>query len=270
MIMMARVEHAEGNYTAAEAGFKAALASASTPGARVNAWSALLLFHRVQGQTTAALDALAHRFEAAAAVVPPTQLVAQRLSNLEVYFDTGREAEVRALIDEHGAQLPVPFNVVAAIAELQLALENRDVAAAEARLAAVESLIAANQMENLRGAALSAGAQLAGLKGEWERACALRQDVLRANPTDPFVHISIAECLRELGRLPEAEEAIRLALKRTPGSARAHVELARVLQARGDAAGARAALERALEMWSLAEPDFEPAAEARALLAAAP
>jgi hypothetical protein len=40
-----------------------------------------------------------------------------------------------------------------------------------------------------------------------------------------------------------------------------------VLKARGDAAGARAALERALTIWSLAEPDFEPAAEARTLLA---
>ena len=130
-------------------------------------------------------------------------------------------------------------------------------------------MIAASQIEALRNAALSAGARLAGLKGDWERAYALRQDYLRANPTDPFVHTDIAECLRELGRLEEAEQAIRLALRRIPGSAAANVELARVLEARGDAAGARAALERALAMWSLAEPDFEPAAEARALLAAA-
>lgn len=61
-----------------------------------------------------------------------------------------------------------------------------------------------------------------------------------------------------------------MTLQRIPGSATANVELARVLAARGDAAGSRAALERALAIWSLAEPDFEPAAEARALLAAAP
>jgi hypothetical protein len=46
-------------------------------------------------------------------------------------------------------------------------------------------------------------------------------------------------------------------------------ESLRVLEARGDSAGARAALERALAMWALAEPDFEPAAEARVLFAAA-
>ena len=107
-------------------------------------------------------------------------------------------------------------------------------------------MIAANQIENFRNSALSAGARLAGLKGDWERAYSLRQDFLRANPTDPLVHTGIAECLRELGRLAEAEQAIRLTLQRIPGSAAAYVELAQVLEARGDAAGARTALERAL------------------------
>jgi Flp pilus assembly protein TadD len=128
-------------------------------------------------------------------------------------------------------------------------------------------VIAADQLEAYRGPALTAGAQLAALKGDWERAFALRQEFLKANPTDPFVHSGIAESLRELGRLDEAERSIRLALQRLPGSASAYVELGRVLQARGDAAGARTAVERALSMWPLAEPDFEPAAKARTLLA---
>jgi tetratricopeptide (TPR) repeat protein len=128
-------------------------------------------------------------------------------------------------------------------------------------------MIAANQLETFRNSALSASARLAGLKGDWERAYALRQDFLRANPTDPLVHIGIAEALRQLGRLAEAEQAVRLTLQRIPGSATAHVELARILGARGDAAGARTALERALAIWSLAEPDFEPAGQARTLLA---
>ena len=269
LIISARIEHASGAFTAAEAGFKAALASAASPNARAGALAALHLYYRVQGQTTAALDALARRIEEAATVAAPIELVVLRLNSLDVYFETGRETEARAILDEYGRQLQAPTSVWTDIAELQLALENRDVPTAEAKLAAVESMIAASQIEALRNPALSAGARLAGLKGDWERAYALRQDYLRANPTDPFVHTDIAECLRELGRLEEAEQAIRLALRRIPGSAAAHVELARVLEARGDAAGARAALERALGMWSLAEPDFEPAAEARALLAAA-
>jgi tetratricopeptide (TPR) repeat protein len=269
LIISARIEHASGNFAAAEAGFRAALASAASPSARSTALSAQHLYYRVQGQTTAALDALARRVEEAATFLSPVELVVVRLSNLEVFFETGRQAEVQAILDELSGQLQPPTSIWADIAALQLALATRDIPTAEATLTTVESMIAANQIETFRNAALSAGARLAGLKGDWERAYRLRQDYLRANPTDPFVHTDIAECLRELGRLAEAEEAIRQALRRIPGSAAANVELARVLQARGDAAGARAALERALAMWSLAEPDFEPAAEARALLAAA-
>jgi len=270
LIRVAQLDHRVGNFAAAESGLKAALASAASPNARANAWGALHLYYRIQGQSTAALDALARRIEEFASFQPPLQVVGLRLNNLDIYFETGREAEARAILDEYGGQLQAPSNIVAEIAELQLALENRDIPSAEARLATVESTIARNQTETFRNAALTAGARLAGLKGDWQRAYAIRQDYLRANPTDPLVHLGLSESLRELGRLAEAEQSIRLTLQRIPGSATANVELARVLAARGDAAGSHAALERALAIWSLAEPDFEPAAEARALLAAAP
>ena len=269
MIRLALLDHRVGEFAAAEAGLKAALASAASPNARANAWAALHLYYRIQGQTTAAFDALTRRLDESASFVAPIQLVALRLNSLDIYFDTGRQTEVRAILDEYGGQLQAPTSIIALLAELELALENRDVAGAEARLATVESMIAANQIEAYGSRALSAGARLAALKGDWERAYALRQEFLRANPTDSIVHSGIAESLRELGRLAEAEQAIRLTLQRIPGSATAYVELARVLRARGDALGAGTALERALAIWSLAEPDFEPAAEARALLTAA-
>jgi tetratricopeptide (TPR) repeat protein len=268
VLMAARLDNAAGDFAAAESGFQAALAAAASPGARSSALGNLHLFYRVQGQSTAAFDALAKRIEEGTAFMSPIQLVSLRLGSLDAYFDTGREAEAQAIIAEYGGQLRPPANSAAVVAELRFALEVGDVPTAEAKLATVESMIAENQLEALRSTAFSAGAQLAGLKGDWERAYALRQDFMRANPTDPFVHVDIAESLRELGRLDEAEQAVRVGLQRLPGSAAAYVELGRVLQARGDIAGARAALERSLAMWSRAEPDFEPAAEARALLAA--
>ena len=59
-----------------------------------------------------------------------------------------------------------------------------------------------------------------------------------------------------------------MTLERIPASATANVELARILGAGSDVAGPRVELERALAIWSRADPDFEPAAEARTLLAA--
>ena len=269
MIRLALLDNRIGDFAAAESGLRAALTAAATPNERQNAWAALHRFYRIQGQGAAAFDALARRIEEAETIVSPIELIVLRLNSLDVYFETGREAEARAILDEYGAQLQAPTNVWADIAALQLALDTREIPAAEAKLAAVESMIASTQIETFRNATLTAGARLAGLKGDWERAYSLRQDYLRANPTDPLVHTGIAESLRELGRLDEAEQAIRLTLERVPGSATAYVELARILEARGDDAGARAGLERALAMWSRADPDFEPAAEARDLLAAA-
>ncbi|HET8698756.1 MAG TPA: tetratricopeptide repeat protein, partial [Gammaproteobacteria bacterium] len=188
LIRSAQLEHRAGNFTAAEAGLKAALASAPSPRARANVWAALHFYYRVQGQTTAAFDALAHRLEEADTFLPPLQLMALKLGTLDAYFETGREADVRALLDEYASQLEGPANAVVSIAELNLALANRDVPAAETRLAALESMITANQLEAYRSAAVSAAARLAGLKGDWDGAYALRQEYQRANPTDPLVY----------------------------------------------------------------------------------
>jgi tetratricopeptide (TPR) repeat protein len=267
LIRSAQLEHRAGNFAAAEAGLKAALASAPSPRARANVYAALHFYYRVQGRTTEAFDALARRFEESDSFLAPLQLVALKLNTLDAYFENGREAEVRALLDEYAGQLQAPANAVVLIAELNLALAKRDVPEAETKLVAVESMITANQLEALRSSAVSAAARLAALKEDWERAYALRQEYQRANPTDPLVYAGLSEALRHLGRLDEAEQAARLTLARIPASAPGQVELARVLQAKGDTAGARAALERALAVWSRAEPEYEPAVEARQLLA---
>jgi tetratricopeptide (TPR) repeat protein len=266
MILSARLDHRVGNFAAAEDGFRAAVAAAASPAARANAWMALHTYYRVQGQTGPALEALDRGLAEAASARTPYELIATRLNNLDVYLDAGRELEARAILDEYGTQLQPPLNVTAIAGELRLALENRDAESAGTELAMLEDSIDRSQFENLRSTAVSARAELAGLQGDWDQAYRAYMDVLAASPTDPFIHIPLAGSLRELGRLDEAEQAVRKALELIPGSATANVELARIELARGRLAEARAALEHALEIWSQAEPGFEPAGEARALL----
>lgn len=73
-------------------------------------------------------------------------------------------------------------------------------------------------------------------------------------------------CLRSLGRLEEAEEALVDLVKRFPGSAMLRLEAARVYTAQGRTDDAIAELETALEAWSEADPKYIPAREARELL----
>ncbi|WP_425155423.1 tetratricopeptide repeat protein [Candidatus Palauibacter sp.] len=72
--------------------------------------------------------------------------------------------------------------------------------------------------------------------------------------------------LRKAGRLDEAEEQLREALRLRPADPRTHLEMALVLEARGDAPGALEHLRSALAAWESADESFEPAREARALL----
>jgi len=265
LVASARLYQLVGDFEAAGDGLRAALAGAPSPTARAGVLGVLQTYYFVQGQSSAALDALARRIEESAASQAPLQLNRIRVSNLDIYLQTGREAEARAILDEFGPSLPVPLTAVTAIAAARLAIELGDIAVAEERLAEAEAIIRSNQFETLRNDMLTATAELEALKGNWEAALRLRQDFLRANPTDLFVHASLAECLRELGRLDEAEVSARRTIELIPGAASAYVELARILEARGDRAGAIGALDRAFEYWSAAEPDYEPAAEARAL-----
>ena len=75
------------------------------------------------------------------------------------------------------------------------------------------------------------------------------------------------EAHRRAGRLDEAEAELREALRLVPGGPRTHVEMALLLEARGDIAGAVEHLRTALVAWETADEDYEPARAARRKLA---
>jgi tetratricopeptide (TPR) repeat protein len=266
-LLLGRIDHRLGNFAAAEAGIKRALTAAPSAAARMNAWASLQAYYQTQGQTQAAIDALGKRLEEAQSFQPPLQIIALQLNNLEVYLDAGRDAEVRAMLETFRPELQSsPLSILIDLAELQLALNADDIAAAETHLAAVEQAIDVTQMETARNPAMSARARIAGLKGEWEQALAQNRDYLLANPADPVIHTAIAGNLRELGDYAEAERSVRETLRVIPAGANALVELARIYTAQGKVAEAQAALQQALTIWAAADAEYKPAAEARLLL----
>ena len=81
------------------------------------------------------------------------------------------------------------------------------------------------------------------------------------------LHRETGRALRRAGRLDLAEAELREALRRTPADPYAHMEMALVAEARGDAGSARQHVQSALTTWEPADDVFEPAREARATLA---
>ena len=83
-------------------------------------------------------------------------------------------------------------------------------------------------------------------KGDLATAIAQRREAIALSPRFAEAHYQLGVALgRDAQQLPEAEVALRQAITLDPQHARAHAELARLLDLRGDKAGAEQARERA-------------------------
>jgi protein O-mannosyl-transferase len=96
----------------------------------------------------------------------------------------------------------------------------------------------------------------------WASSLALWDDTVRKNPVAYTAASGLGEALREAGRLPEAEQAIREAIRLTDGKrGDAWATLALILDGQGRTADADAALDRAIEVDpKLADPEARVAA----------
>jgi hypothetical protein len=147
-------------------------------------------------------------------------------------------------------------------------------AAYDERRQGKESFARRRRMEELTDAALRAQARGDALTeaARWREVAVLEEVEPPAEGADDLggPHELAGEALLRAGRAGEAMAELALSLKQHPGHAATVLELGRAAAKLGDVASARTHFARAAQMWSQAEPDFAPAAEARAWLAAHP
>ena len=105
------------------------------------------------------------------------------------------------------------------------------------------------------------------LAGDYESAVLNYRESM-ALDGDRNMHRQAGSALRKAGRLEEAEAELREALRLRPADPRAHLEMARVLEARGDMSRGLDHVRSALAAWEPADEAFEPARDARAKLQA--
>ena len=102
--------------------------------------------------------------------------------------------------------------------------------------------------------------------GDYEAAIESYRAAMELDPGGNL-HRQVGRVLRKAGRLDEAEAELREALRSVPAHPRTHLEMALLLEVRGDTAGAVEHLGSALAAWENADESFEPAREAREKLA---
>jgi hypothetical protein len=130
------------------------------------------------------------------------------------------------------------------------------------------------QIELLRDAALVAAAKRdpATAAARWRELAVLedRDPPLEGADGQGGAHFLAGTSLLEAERAADAKTELERSLARYPGHTATFLALGRALDRLSDTAGARTSYARAAAAWRDADADFQPAAEARAWLAAHP
>ncbi|WP_419859612.1 tetratricopeptide repeat protein [Candidatus Palauibacter sp.] len=258
-----------GRFDAALAGYERALELARTPRQRAAALDGLKAYYRFRGQMEDAIrTAEAWRAEASGGSHTPLQIVQHGFGDIAVYLDAGRYDDAADLFEELRSELgPIesdPFYVTHS--KLRIALEAGETDAARSAYRAASDWIETWGADMVRPILTGDLGRIEEEDGEYALALRHYRDAMSREPALDL-HRRTGRVLRKMGRLDEAEAELREVLRRVPSDPHAHLEMARVLEARGDTAGASGHLRSALAAWEPADASFEPARAARALLA---
>jgi len=257
-----------GDFEGAERGFEEALESATAPADRAAAHSRLSDHYRLLGQLAKAIEHEELEWSEWERSHPASVVFTDvKLPSLGLFAMAGQQQRAFEILRRAEDELRVPFNRTIPLGYLNVYLELEDADNAERALAEVEAWVESQQEEHRRDLVLNALGRIQEIRGAYEEAVDSYRRSLELAPANTYTKRRIARCYRELGRLDEAEAYLKEHLVSTPNNPHAHFELARVYANRDERMLALQHLRTALEVWSDADPTFEPARQARVMLA---
>lgn len=268
MAELASLDRDVGRFDEALTGYEQALDRARTPTLRAEVLDELKSYYQFRGQFGDAIRTMDTWLEAVSTAWTPVQIVRERFPNISIFVDAGRYGDAVALFEELRSQLPAPLtDYVVPHWEIHIALAAEDGEAARGAHHGAMDAMEATESGALLPALTADLGRVDELDGDYESAVRNYREAMTLDP-GRNVHREAGRALRKAGRLDEAEAELREALRLRPAEPRAHLEMALVLEVRGDTAGALEHLQSALAAWEPADESYDPAREARALLAA--
>ena len=267
VVALATLDRETGRFEEAATGYERALALASTPAERVDVLGELKDYHRFRGQLDDAIRTAGRWLEDAALVWAPVEIAQDRMSEIDLHVEAGRNEEARQLFETLSAELQPPlsdFSIPRWRIRLELGAGDADAALA-AYHAAIDAM-EANDFGVQRPLLLADLGRIDELRGDYESAVGHYREAMTLDP-GRNLHRNAGGALRKAGRVDEALEELREALRRRPAEPRAHLEMALALEADGDIEAAVDHLLTALNAWESADTSFAPAREARDKLA---
>lgn len=257
-----------GRFDDALAGYERALELAHTSGQRAAALVGLQAYYVFRGQMEEAIRTADAWLEEVSGSRPPMEIAQQRFFDIDVYIQAERYDDAVALLEELKSQLQPPLSdLYVPHWEIHVALAAEETEAARTAYHAAMAAMEANGYGVLRPALTRDLGRIEELDGNYDAAVRKYREAMSLDPLRNL-HWRTGGALRKAGRLDEAHDELREALRLRPADPRAHLELARVLEAHADPSGALKHVRNALAAWEPADESFEPAREARTMLAA--
>lgn len=265
-VQLADLDLDAGNYEDARLGYRRALEAARTPAQKAEVLEGVKRYHSRRGEVTLAVEAMDAWLVEASGFMSPMMLTLSRDDDIAIFLGAGRASDAADLLEEMEERLQPPFNelfIPVLATRVTLALSGAG-AAREAHRRATEVVEA--QGIDFRATLLRDMGRILEREGDYAAAAESYREAMAVDPGRNH-HLDAGRALRRAGRLGEAEAELREALRRVPGGPRTHLEMALLLEERGDVAGAAEHLNRAMAAWETADEDYEPARRARAKLA---
>lgn len=175
----------------------------------------------------------------------------------------GQEAEALALLDDILKNCPLPFRPLGLLAPISVHIELGNLEEAESAAADLESMIESLNLGLLRFKWMETMGRIREQQSDYEVALDFFQQRIDLSPTGSEAHLDIGRCHRKAGNLDQAEASLTLALSRSPYNPSILYEMALLADRQGERSRAVDHLERALEVWALADSAYAPVRKAR-------
>ena len=274
---LANLDLETGRFDDARSGFERLREQARTQLERTEALLGLKRYYHFRGELEAAIGTAQTWLDEDGRSAPATPIEGILFEDILLYLDAGRVGDAAGLLEQLDASDPrARDNNLVTRARIHLALESRGVEAAfEAHERAVEAAEAGGYVEPPMlltadlGMIQERAGDYAAAADSYRAALDLLADssplAWRAQRVN--IHLSAGRALRKTERFDQSEAELRQVLFHIPAHPHAHLELALLLDAKGDTPGAIEHLRTALAAWENADESYEPAQEARSKLA---
>ncbi|HEX6065251.1 MAG TPA: hypothetical protein VFZ04_13565, partial [Longimicrobiales bacterium] len=267
LVELAALERGLGKFAEAQQRLNEAMNLVRTPQQRSAVLAGISELRSYRGDFRGSVSAYQERLAEEAKYQAPAVVLVGRLSLPARMARMDPAAGAKELARLH-AELQTPWDMYLPVADMQYYTEVEDVARAEQAVTALEALIAKQNFKVFSSLAHYARGRVQEIRGDCRGAIANYQESLKLEPLDAGTRAYVGRCYRKLGDRARSQAELAQALRASPASGFANLEMGLLMKESGDAPKAKAYLQRAMATWQEASPNHKQLQEARAALQA--